>query len=82
MTQSLGAIRDMLLLRLGVMKKEIEYHESLKDTYVNEDDVIEWLQEKYNKAVAAYSILNEIADFSYMSDGDWLEADFFEPEEE
>ena len=78
MTQSIGAIRNFLLDRLVVMKKEINFHEGLIDIYDNEADVIESLNEKYNKAVEAYTILNGIIESGYLSDGDWADSDFFD----
>ena len=78
MTQALGVICNHLLSRLVVMKKEIAFHERLTDTYVNEADVIEKLQERYNEAVKAYEILNGLVTDGYMTDGNWVEPDYFD----
>lgn len=78
MTMSLGAIRNHLLQRLGVMKKEIDYHETLREDFANESDVIDSLKAKYEKAAEAYRILNDIVTDGYTSDGDWVDSDFFD----
>jgi hypothetical protein len=81
MTQSIGAIRNMLLSRLVVMKKEIEYNESLRGEYLNQDSVLETLNNNYNKAVQAYELLNDLCSDGYETYGFYLEAEDFANEE-
>ena len=78
MTNSLGVIRNHLLQRLTVMKKEIDYHETLREDFANESDVIDSLKAKYEKVSEAYRILNAVVTDGYMSDGDWVDLDFFD----
>ena len=79
MTQSIYSLRNMLSSRLVVMKKEMDYRQkNYTDIYVNEDNVIKLMQSRYDKAVEAYKILNDLVADGYSFDSDWCEADMFE----
>ena len=80
MTQSLGAIQNMLFSRLAIMKKAYDYHEKHDDS-VNKEDVSKLMTERYLRAVQAYMILDELVTDGYETVGDWGEPEWFEDEE-